>query len=355
MLTNAKKQYDSWILESENALSEMSGNLTNFKKSLDPSQDAELISSIDAFLNKYVGDYQSTAENVTEAFDKVWNDSGFAKYKAALESLAKEGKLDADVLSSNEQYKKLLDATGKSAEEVCDQIYSLAKAEGNQADAADTSKSAMISQINGMSEGFEALDKIMETIVAKDKAFDFSLLDDKKFKDNFGSLGQEYENFVEQISNTPKDVNACQDAFNGLVGKWIETTGVLNSVNEGNAALTTAMLSNMGVTNADAVVQQALAHNLRDVQAEEEYAAITSKNLADATTEEVLALNNESSVLDSTKQNIAQYKLAKETANGITLDTSADIANLMSLVKMCGGTITALQALYNAKHAGSNG
>lgn len=349
MLTNAKKQYDSWILESENTLSEMSSNLTNFKKSLDPSQDAELISSINSFLDGYTQDYQNTAENITEAFNNVWNDSGFTKYKTALESLAKEGKLDADVLSSNEQYKKLLDATGKSAEEVCNQIYSLAKAEGTQADAADTSKSGMIEQLNSLSEGFEELDKIIVNIIDKDKAFDFSLLDDKKFKDTFGSLGQEYENFVEQISNTPKDVNACQDAFNGLVGKWIETTGVLDSINEGNAALTTAMLSNMGVTNADAVVQQALAHNLRDVQAEEDYAAITSKNLADATTEEVLALNNESSVLDSTKQNIAQYKLAKETANGITLDTSADIANLMSLVKMCGGTITALQALYNAK------
>mgnify|MGYP005893516721 CR=1 FL=1 len=349
MLTNAKKQYDSWILESENALSEMSGNLTNFKKSLDPSQDAELISSINSFLDGYMQDYENTAENITEAFNNVWNDSGFAKYKAALESLAKEGKLDADVLSSNEQYKKLLDATGKSAEEVCNQIYSLTKAEVTQADAADTSKSGMIEQLNSLSEGFEELDKIIVNIIDKDKAFDFSLLDDKKFKDTFGSLGQEYEDFVEQISNTPKDVNACQDAFNGLISKWIETTGVLDSVNEGNAALTTAMLSNMGVTNADAVVQQALAHNLRDVQAEEEYAAITSKNLADATTEEVLALNNESSVLDSTKQNIAQYKLAKETANGITLDTSADIANLMSLVKMCGGTVTALQAVYNAK------
>ena len=120
-------------------------------------------------------------------------------------------------------------------------------------------------------------------------------------------------------------------------------------MNEGNASLTAAMLKNMGVTNSDALVQQALAHNLRNVQAEEDYAALTSKDLTDATIEEVIALDSESGILDSTKQNIAQYKLAKIAANGITLDTSADISNLMSLVKMCGGAVTALEALYNAK------
>ena len=88
----------------------MSGNLTNFKKSLDPSQDAELISSINSFLDGYMQDYENTAENITEAFNNVWNDSGFAKYKAALESLAKEGKLDADVLSSKVQFTR--DYTG---------------------------------------------------------------------------------------------------------------------------------------------------------------------------------------------------------------------------------------------------
>ena len=211
------------------------------------------------------------------------------------------------------------------------------------------SKSEMITQINGMSKGFEELDKIMASIVDKDKAFDFSLLDDKDFKETFGTLGQEYDNFVETISNSPKDINACQGAFNDLVSKWIQSLGVLDQVNEGNASLTAAMLKNMGVTNSDALVQQALAHNLRNVQAEEDYAALTSKDLTDATIEEVIALGSESGVLDSTKQNIAQYKLAKIAANGITLDTSADISNLMSLVKMCGGAVTALEALYNAK------
>ena len=268
-----------------------------------------------------------------------------------------EKKFKVDLSGADEATQFILDnletaakVTDRSVDSVDDLAEAIKRLQ-NVASATDStdSKLDMITQINGMSEGFEELDKIMSSIIDNDKAFDFSLFDDKNFKETFGGLTEEYKNFIETISNSPKDINACQSAFDSLLSAWIESSGILNDVDETNASVTAAMLTNMGVTNADALVQEALARNLASVRAEEEYAALTSKNLADATTEEVIALCSESNTLTETAQNIALYQLKKIAANSITMDTSQDIANLMSLVKMCGGTVTALQAVYNAK------
>lgn len=348
LLDNVKQQYDGWIRESENALSEISGDLTTFKKSLDPSQDAELISSIDGFLDKYVGDYQSSAENITEAFDKVWNSANFSKQKAVLEDMAKTGELDASVLSSNERYKRLLDATGKSAQEVCNQIYSLVDAEKEESNIGKTSKADMIEQINGLSEGFEELDKIMKSIKSKDP-FDYSLLDDKKFKDTFSGLGKDYEDFVEKISSSPNDINACQSAFNDLITAWLNSTGICQNLTDENAALTTSMLSNMGVANAEEVVTAALAAKHDALAAEKYYNANASDTLRNATVSEYNEFLNEANLSDTAKVALAQLELQKIAVNNVKIDTASDIDQIINLANAAGASAEALAKVARAK------
>lgn len=58
-------------------------------------------------------------------FNKTWNSADFVQSKTELEALAKDGKLNADVLESNEQYKKLLTDTGATAEDVAQHIIAL--------------------------------------------------------------------------------------------------------------------------------------------------------------------------------------------------------------------------------------
>jgi len=122
------------------------------------------------------------------------------------------------------------------------------------------SKSGMIAKINELSSGFESLDKIMASVKGKNP-FDYSLLDNKDFKETFGEMGESYVNFIEQISNSPNDINACQSAFNELLTTWLKSTGILNNVTDETANLTAAMLSNMGITNAEVVVTDALNAN----------------------------------------------------------------------------------------------
>lgn len=144
-----------------------------------------------------------------------------------------------------------------------DQLIQKIREYKQQAEAASKVKpfteQEMISKINGLSEGFEELDKIMNSMNDKDKPFDYALLDNKKFKETFQDCGNEYTSFVKKVSDSPKDVKGCQDAFNDLVTKWINSTDIIKGLSDDTADLTTAMLSNMGVSNAEELVTEALA------------------------------------------------------------------------------------------------
>lgn len=82
-------------------------------------QDLDNILDITAEILGYGGERAKTS------FDDIWNSEDFSHYKTELENLSKEGKLDASVLESNENYKKLLENTGATAEDTAQHINAL--------------------------------------------------------------------------------------------------------------------------------------------------------------------------------------------------------------------------------------
>ena len=217
-----------------------------------------------------------------------------------------------------------------------------------------STKQQMIENIDSLSEGFEELDKIMESM--KDKnPFDYSLLDDKKFKEAFSGCGEAYTDFIEKISSTPNDVSACQSAFNNLVTEWINSSGVMDGLSEDTAQLTEDMLTNMGITNAHEVVTALLAQKQFELGAANEYAAATGGDLASATDAEIAAYGAELAVQGQLTQQTAQFLLQKIKNNGITINTAADIDNIYALAQAAGATAGTLDALTAAKNRfGSN-
>lgn len=217
-----------------------------------------------------------------------------------------------------------------------------------------STKQQMIENIDSLSEGFEELDKIMSSM--KDKnPFDYSLLDDKKFKEAFSGCGEAYTDFIEKISSTPNDVSACQSAFNNLVTEWINSSGVMDGLSEDTAQLTEDMLTNMGITNAHAVVTALLAQQQFELGAANEYAAATGGDLASATDAEIAAYGAELAVQGQLSQEMAQFLLQKIKNNGITINTAADIDNIYALAQAAGATASTLDALTAAKNRfGSN-
>ena len=144
-----------------------------------------------------------------------------------------------------------MDATGKTAKETCDHIYSLVQAEKEQGNVSATfTKSEMISQINSLSEGFEELDKVMTSIKKKDNVFDYSILDDKNFKENFSGFTTEYNDFINTVSENPKNIQACQEAFDNLATAFLYNSDVLDGLSDDTANVTTKYLELMGVQNS---------------------------------------------------------------------------------------------------------
>lgn len=234
-----------------------------------------------------------------------------------------------------------------------DQLIQKIREYKQQAEAASKVKpfteQEMISKINGLSEGFEELDKIMNSMNDKDKPFDYALLDNKKFKEIFQDCGNEYTSFVKKVSDSPKDVKGCQDAFNDLVTKWINSTDIIKGLSDDTADLTTAMLSNMGVSNAEELVTEALAAKHAQLAAQKYIDANASNDLKDATLDEYVQFLNEASGSEVSKAALAQLELAKLAVNNVKIDTASDIEQVIALANAAGASAANLLELQRAE------
>lgn len=184
----------------------------------------------------------------------------------------------------------------------------------------------MISQINGLSDGFEHLDKIMKSIQSEDP-FDYTLLADDamaEFKE-FG--GDAYTEFYETISANPKDLKKCQDAFNNLATAWMDGKYALEGLSDETAQLSIDMLKNMGIVNAEEVVYSRLAVQKASVIAETE-------DLSNITLEEIDNLAEENGVVGEATESWRAYfaqKMLDYVYNG-----QGSIAQLAKIVEALG-------------------
>ena len=320
---------------------EISATIQNVWKLLDPAQFQQL------------------------QIDKLFNTEGIKVTKDQLIEMANAGTLTEKTLL--EKYPKVVEALSGlnlTTEEGVSNIQVFlrwlrqeAKALGEtskQAENSAFSKSEMISKINGLSEGFESLDKVMNSIKDKDKPFDYALLDDKKFTETFSGLGEAYTNFIEKVSNSPKDINACQSAFNDLTTDWLNSTGIIEGLSDETAQLTIDMLSNMGVVNAEEVVTEALTAKHAALAAEKYYNANASETLKNETVGEYVQFLNEANGAEVSKTALAQLELSKLAVNNAKINTSSDIDQVIALANAAGASAAALLELQRAKSILSN-
>lgn len=319
------------------------------------------IDDYNAQLGKHTNQQTEARERASEMYEQTSDiEDAYVGLTTSGEKLTTTQQSNYDaVLAANQKYgdfcgtadrtKQALDGVSTAGTKAADAIDSL-----DEDDPTQTAKQKMIENIDSLSEGFEELDKIMESM--KDKnPFDYSLLDDKKFKEAFSGCGEAYTDFIEKISSTPNDVSACQSAFNNLVTEWINSSGVMDGLSEDTAQLTEDMLTNMGITNAHEVVTALLAEKQFELGAANEYAAATGGDLASATDAEIAAYGAELAVQGQLSQQMAQFLLQKIKNNGITINTAADIDNIYALAQAAGATASTLDALTAAKNRfGSN-
>ena len=213
-----------------------------------------------------------------------------------------------------------------------------------------------ISQVQELSKGFDQLDKIYADVLNKED-FDWSsILNNTSFTEVFGkteNVTEEYkaayDDFIKTISNSPDDINKCQEAFNNLATEYVNDSGALKNLTEENKQAITTMLEQMGVSNAEEVVTATLAHNKEELTLQNILLANSTMDLSTVTADEIQRLLDEGVVTQEIAKQLAAYATEKQYTNNKVINTEADCNNLIALMKTAEGTTEAVAKLEKLK------
>lgn len=173
-------------------------------------------------------------------FTEIFNSSDFADIKQKLLDLAKSGELTPSTLSSTEDYAKLLSETGLSAEKAANEIFDMLSVQEKLAAA-----SSGMDKLKSAYEEFKDLGFVTASALE-------SLPDSFKELDGF--------DLFSQIAGDPtQGTEKIQEAFNEIVKQYIITQDTLSSLTTASNSEIQSYIANlkeMGITNAEEVVNQ---------------------------------------------------------------------------------------------------
>lgn len=206
-----------------------------------------------------------------------------------------------------------------------------------------------MSGVQQLATGLDQLDKIYADVLNKED-FDWSsILNNDTFKTCFSDMQNvteeykaSYAEFIETVSNSPNDINACQQAFNKLATAYVNNEQALKGLNEENKEATINFLEEKGISNAREVIEEYLSviNEIND-------AGIDLENI---TEEQAIAFLNEANASDISRQYLINYMLQKQMAN-TPLNTSADVKALENLCNSLGVTGDLLEYTIKLKNA----
>jgi len=290
-----------------------------------------------------------TATTALVSFDEVWlnlkntDDSDLKGAADDLLDLADAGQLTGNALEGLAGGQQLMNETGLSAEALAQKINGLVN--------ASTQLSSMSAQISKMSDMLA--DKKNGTVAsASDLAgFDVSV------------RGLEsWDKFEEVMGSSESSMDQCQKAANALATEWVNSENFLANLTDANKQYYITQLDQMGVENASAVVEQALANKRAEEAAQTEYNTTATEyntkaktenekvttDLTDATPKEVAEILAEASASKAAKKSIAELYLSKLDINNTKINTKDDVNNIVAIAKAAGVSKQYISQLQSA-------
>ncbi len=236
---NTQEEIDTWqeIAQRVNDATEAE---KEYLKALNSGKDTEKITTISGILEKFgqteaIDEYKDKVSSLQSYLEKL-EDGSFSPVDA--EALANEFNIVGDTAEECiDKINAKIQSEKNNIIAIIDDIIKQGLADGSIGDAeleklrsyrdilaeiADVNLDNQLSlktgnalaDVQSLSQGLDQLDKIYADILDKE-AFDFSsILNNDSFKEAFGTYTDEYENFINTVSKSPNDINACQDAFN---------------------------------------------------------------------------------------------------------------------------------------------
>ncbi len=290
------------------------------------------------------GKVQEQNSNETPiSFTDALNSSEYKDVKEKLLDLANAGQLTGNALEGLAGGQQLMNETGLSAEALAQKINGLVN--------ASTQLSSMSAQISKMSDMLA--DKKNGTVAsASDLAgFDVSV------------RGLEsWDKFEEVIGSSESSMDQCQKAANALATEWVNSENFLANLTDANKQYYITQLDQMGVENASAVVEQALANKRAEEAAQTEYNTTATEyntkaktenekvttDLIDATPKEVAEILAEASASKAAKKSIAELYLSKLDINNTKINTKDDVKNIVAIAKAAGVSKQYISQLQSA-------
>ena len=305
-------------------------------------------------------------EQAAESFSTAWNDlktlsessddstdkedkAAKALYKS-LTDLADKGELTVDTFRKVDGAENYFDSLGISAGQAVNQI--------NQLSDKNSQVSAMRKNIQSMSEALYSKQTDGFATAEDFAGFDATI----KGLDT-------WQEFTTLLGDAKSSMEDCQTVANKLATEYVNNNEVICQLDDSTAEYFRTQMTSMGVSNADAVVQDRLnylhakqAEGLQEcIDAGLQYndQKITSSNysdmLASATANEVGSLANEAIQSGNSADALATLAVKKAMANGTTLSTAGDIQNLADLANVGTEVGKLLNRLAQLKKGFTNG
>lgn len=241
-------------------------------------------------------------------------------------------------LQNLKQTNGLVGEAAKQVDNLCDSLARLA-------DVVDPSVDEFVGSLSKIQQATSGLDLLggIYADVADGETFDWSsVLNNEEFTKQFGNLGVAYTDFIKTVSASNGDLKACQAAFDELTTAYIMNSEVLNEVTAETRDASVALLEEMGVANAAALVDAKLADNLV-------YLSEQTKTYVSTLLTEEQVLWDECEAGSAAAQSLANLVQQKLAFNASTINTTNDIKQLMNLAKYANATSASIQRLAKAE------
>lgn len=300
---------------------------------------------IDKFSDQLVKDSDNLLNIVDAVINNIQNHTGSADIYGNLKDAIQNQKKSKWLSSLNEADQRLLLTCEFDEETTLEELQKLLDEAKKVAVNTPISFTAHMEGLQELSKGLDQLDAIYADVYDKED-FDWSsILKNDDFTAAFGNMTNVtedykgvYDEFIKTVSETPSDLNACQDAFDRLTTAYIDNSGKLKTLTDDNKAATIEYLKQKGVANAAIIVEEALiANKAKNI--------IETKGLTEATIDEIDQLVNESGIAEEDRSRMYALFLAKLDVNNTKINTASDIQQLISLANAAGASYAKLHAL----------
>lgn len=281
-----------------------------------------------AYAEAWLSEVSSSIEKTYTPFSEAFNATDFAEHKEKLLELAKAGELTPETLRSTKEYNTLLSETGLNASNAVEEINALIDATSRLSDMSNDISHLGTAYKEFKEDGYVNVESI-EALRAK-----FGELKDKDGNDLF----EEFANVVGSSETSEEDK---QKAFNELATSYLIAEKALGKLTEQNKDYYITQLKSMGVSNADAIIDEYIETNKllgakQTLELQEEALAITADDFSEAAFDKVKALLAENNAVNSCRIALFQLAAEEQIFNSSKLDPRGKIEALIDLATAYG-------------------